>query len=120
MPSVLVKADRLEIGDRLQIRCEEAIGAGGNGKVIGGTILYNDLNAGDMNSEVTTVAIKATMKSGLPSWDAEFFREIRILKTLGECGIAPRFVAAIESPTRLLMVMVRVVMIRAELRLIGD
>ena len=107
LPPVIVKSDRIETS-QLRIRCEEAIGAGGNGRVIGGTIIANEASESEENKmEGMPLAIKAVMKSGLPWWDAEFFRETRVLKTLGEKELAPRFVTAIETPTRFLLIMVR-------------
>jgi hypothetical protein len=103
MPPVIVKGDRIEV-DGLTIRLEEAIGAGGNGKVVGGTILNHNTNSGKIGTN--SVAIKATMKSGVPSWDEVLFHEARALQSLGDCGIAPKLLAVVETPLRFLTIMV--------------
>ena len=99
---VIVQGDRLEVNG-LTIRFEEPIGAGGNGKVIGGTVVKR---AVEEEGGVEFVGVKAVMKSGIDELDEEVFREVRALQALGQHGLAPRLVAFIETPIRFLIVMV--------------
>jgi hypothetical protein len=103
IPPAIVMRDRIQVNG-FTIRFEEPIGAGGNGKIIGGTILDRNTKAKEIGTN--SVAIKATMKSGVISWDEELFREARALQSLGEGGLAPKLLAVVETPLRFLTIMV--------------
>lgn len=96
LPQTIVQLDVIEVND-LRIRCTETLGGGGNGKVISGEFWHE---GSDQKTQVAIKVIPTTHEF------QELEMEVRALQMLGPMGIAPRFVAAIETTDRFLLVMV--------------
>lgn len=103
LPPVIVEGDHIRLKGMI-VRFGERLGKGAQGKVVSGRLSMPDKNG---PIETGEVAIKAVLKSGQRGYDDDVYKEIIGLHVFGEKGIAPSFVAAIETPRRFLVIMVR-------------